>query len=43
MVFPQAFFSGKPTSRELTSQVPYLEHYVGEPYVSPQIRSVLVM
>ncbi len=28
------FFGGKPTARELTSQVPYLEHFVGKPYVS---------
>lgn len=27
------FLSGKPTSRELVSQVPYLQHFVGEPYV----------
>lgn len=27
------FLSGKPTSRELHSQVPYLQHFVGEPYV----------
>lgn len=28
------FLNGKPTSRELQSQVPYLHHFVGEPYVS---------
>lgn len=27
------FLSGKPTSRALTSQVPYLEQFVGQPYV----------
>ena len=29
-----SFLTGKPTSRELDSQVPYLHHFVGEPYVS---------
>ena len=28
------FLAGKPTSRDLGSQVPYLQHFVGEPYVS---------
>jgi hypothetical protein len=28
-----SFLGGKPTSRELSSQVPYLQHFVGEPYV----------
>ncbi|XP_029650594.1 alpha-1,6-mannosylglycoprotein 6-beta-N-acetylglucosaminyltransferase A-like isoform X2 [Octopus sinensis] len=27
------FFKGKPTSRNLTSQHPYAEHYIGRPYV----------
>ncbi|TGZ61421.1 hypothetical protein CRM22_007979 [Opisthorchis felineus] len=26
------FFSNKPTSRKLSSQNPYMEHYMGEPY-----------
>ena len=28
------YFDGKPTERAYTSQVPYLEKFVGEPYVS---------
>ena len=28
-----AFFKGKPTHRQLTSQHPYAEHFIGEPYV----------
>ncbi|XP_013409315.1 alpha-1,6-mannosylglycoprotein 6-beta-N-acetylglucosaminyltransferase A [Lingula anatina] len=28
-----AFFSGKPTFREITSQHPYAEHFIGEPSV----------
>ncbi|GAB1609940.1 alpha-1,6-mannosylglycoprotein 6-beta-N-acetylglucosaminyltransferase A-like isoform X1 [Argonauta hians] len=27
------FFKGKPTSRNLTSQHPYAEHFIGQPYV----------
>ncbi|CAL8104975.1 unnamed protein product [Calicophoron daubneyi] len=27
-----AFFKDKPTARELTSQHPYIEHFIGEPY-----------
>ena len=30
----KGYFDGKPTERAYTSQVPYLEKFVGEPYVS---------
>lgn len=33
-LLPQPFLAGKPTSRRYTSQMPYLELFVGEPYVS---------